>query len=379
MRLTSTWLAIGGLALSFTLPASLALAAPDAKQVADDLVAAVTATGKSTATYGDATASDNAVTITGWEMKNSKGETISIPTLVITDPVARDKGGFTASGISFDGGSMTANANQIAWKTGAVTDATVPSPVEIKAKAHIKPFSNVTVGGLDITGPNLDAPIAVSAIDVTIDAADDGTPRDFDLKVTGIAIAAATFDKHPQQKALLDSLGYSDFVINVALGAGYDSTSDTFTLRNFTIDIANVGKLDILAKVTGVSLGGMINGSAAADAKSKAKLENLSIRFDNAGVVERALDMQAKMIGASREDVVNQLSGALPFMLNVIGNQDFQNKVASAATTFLKEPKSIAVSAQPATPVSFGDIAIAAKQKPNTLPDLLAVEITADQ
>ena len=63
--------------------------------------------------------------------------------------------------------------------------------------------------------------------------------------------------------------------------------------------------------------------NANPDALANGKLENLTIRFDNAGVVERALDMQAKMMGASREDIVAQLNGALPFMLNAINNPAF--------------------------------------------------------
>jgi hypothetical protein len=378
MRLSFARLAISGLVVGFILPAGAALAI-DAKQVADSVVSSVTATGKSTAKYADASASGDTVTISGYEMTNQDGETITIPSLVLSGVAPRDQGGFTATGIALDGGSMTVKGEVMTWKTGMVADAVIPTTDEIKAKAHIKPFSKVNVAGINVTGSDIAAPIDISSVDMTLDAADDGTPRDFDLEVQGIAVPAAVFDDHPQQKALIDALGYTDFLVNVSVAGGYDAASDTMTLRGLTIDAANVGKLAIAAKVTGVSLGKLVSGESTADAKSTAKLESLSIRFDNAGIVEKALDMQATMIGGSRSDVVDQLSGALPFMLNIIGNEGFQNKIAGAATTFLKEPKSIAVAAAPAAPVGFDTILSTAIEAPETLPDVLAVDVTADQ
>jgi hypothetical protein len=381
MRLIANRLALSGLLVGFVLStAPSAFAAADAKKVADGLVAAVTATGKSQASYQGATASGDDVTITGYKMTNQKGETVTIPTLVITGVGARDKGGFTAKSMSFDGGSATADGNTIVWQTGAVADATVPTPDEIKAKAHVKPFTKLDVTGLNVTGPDLAAPVAIATVGMTIDATDDGTPRDFTMKIGGIKVPAAIFDKHPQQKAVLDALGYGDLNSSFDVEAGYDTAKDTLTLRSLTLSTDGVATLGIQARISGISLGkALTDGGSSVESESNGKLESLEIRFDNAGVVERALDMQAKMMGASREDVVNQLSGALPFMLNMIGNQGFQDKVATAAIAFLKSPKSITVVAAPTNPVSFKAISDAAINAPQTLPDILVVDITANK
>jgi hypothetical protein len=119
-------------------------------------------------------------------------------------------------------------------------------------------------------------------------------------------------------------------------------------------------------------------GDANPDAFANGKLESLSIRFDNAGVVERALDMQAKMMGASREDIVAQLNGALPFMLNAINNPAFQEKVAKAGQAFLSDPKSLTITLNPAQPVPFKDITDNAMSAPQTLPDMLGIDVTAN-
>ncbi len=122
----------------------------------------------------------------------------------------------------------------------------------------------------------------------------------------------------------------------------------------------------------------LLADDASPDALANGKLENLTIRFDNTGVVERALDMQAKMMGASREDIVAQLNGALPFMLNAINNPAFQEKVATAGQAFLADPKSLTITVSPAQPVPFQEIMGNAMSAPQTLPDMLGIDVTAN-
>jgi hypothetical protein len=113
--------------------------------------------------------------------------------------------------------------------------------------------------------------------------------------------------------AVDEGLGYEPHV-NLVVEGGYETGSDRLTVRSFAIDAADIGKFSLSGIISGVKASDM-TGDANPDALANGKLESLTIRFDDAGVVERALDQQAKMMGASREDIVAQLNGALPFML----------------------------------------------------------------
>ena len=353
--------------------------AADAKQIADAFVAALTASGELQATYDSATASGDDVTITNLKITGKNGnDTMTLPSLVISGAAPRDKGGFTAAHLAFDNGAMKSDTANFTWKTASVDDGIVPSPDEIKAKAKLRPFSKLDITGINVTDTDMAAPVDVGEFALKLDTADDGTPRDFTLNVANIALPGALFGDNPQTKSVLDALGYSNFVINLNAEGGYDAPTDALTLRNFTIDTADVGKLAIAGKFGGVSLSKLASDKAS-EVGTTGKLEGLSIRFDNSGIVERALDMQAKMMGAKREDVVAQMSAAIPFMLSAIGNQPFQDKIAAAAAAFLKDPKSITVAAKPAAPVAFTEILSTVGQSPQTLPDLLAVDITANQ
>jgi len=370
-------LALGGAALWLAFGASPAFSA-DATQVADALVAAMQASDNTKASYGAASAAGDDVTITDFAATNANGGTVNIPTLTITGAQMRDEGGFTAAGMTFDNAKMVDNNSNISWQTGSLTDAIVPSAAEIKAKAHVRPFGSLNVGGITIEGGDLPAPLQIASLDVAIDIDQAGNPRDFDMKVDAINIPPEVFAADAQSKAVLDELGYSGFVVNLNVAGGYETEGDQVTLRTFTIDAADVGKLAISGKFNGVSLSKLFQDGNPDEASTNGTLESLTIRFDNSGIVERVLDMQAKMMGVQRQDVVAQTASALPFMLNFLGNPPFQEKVAQAGTAFLNDPKSLTISASPAQPVPLSQITSAAGQSPQMLPDLLAVDVTAN-
>jgi len=369
--------ALGGVALCVAYGAGPAFAA-DANQIADALVAAVTASGESQASFDSASAAGDDVTIVNLKMTGEDGESVAIPTVFITNAQPRDPGGFTASAMSFDNATMLSDGNTITWGSASVTDATVPSADEIKAKAKIRPFSKMDIANLNISGGDLPVPLDIASVGVALDLDEGGLPRDFALNVASISvpqeIIAGADDDFRQ---LMEGLGYTSLMVNLMVEGGYETGSDRLTVRNFAIDAADVGKFAVSGIISGVKASDMAS-DASPDALANGKLESLSIRFDNAGVVERALDMQAKMMGASRDDIVAQLNGALPFMLNAINNPAFQEKVAKAGQAFLTDPKSLTITANPAQPVPFQDIMGSAMSAPQTLPDTLAIDVTAN-
>lgn len=367
-------LALRGLVLGVALGAAPAFAA-DAKQIADAVVAAVGAGGESTATYDSATANGDDVTITNLKVVGD-GDTVTIPTSVIVGAVPRDKGGFTATSMSFDNATFVGKDGTATWQTASVQNAIVPSPDEIKAKAKITPFTDLTVAGINISGGDLPAPLDIGTIAMKLGGTtDSGAPSEFTMTIGTLKLPPELFAGDAQSKQVLDALGYtSGFTINIDVDGGYDSAGDALTLRTIGVDAVDVGKLTIGGKFSGMPLSQMTDNVDFKDGK----LDSFSLRFDNAGIVERALDMQAKMMGGTREEVVTQLSQAMPFMLNAIGNEPFQNKLAAAGAAFLKDPKSITIVAAPSAPVPFDQIGSTVETAPQTLPDLLAVDVQAN-
>ena len=369
--------AMGGAAVILVYGTGPAFAA-DANQIADALVAAMTASGDSKVTFDSASAAGDDVSITNLQVSGDDGSSVTIPTVFITNAQPRDPGGFTANAISFDNAKMLNEGNTITWGTASATDTIVPSAAEIKSKAKLRPFSTMNIANMKVSGEDLPVPLEIANIGVGLDLDDGGLPRDFSLDIASINIPpeiVATADNDFKQ--LAEGLGYDSFVINVMVEGGYETAQDRLTLRSFAIEAPEVGKFSLAGTISNVKASDLATEQSP-DALANGNLENLTIRFENSGVVERALDMQAKMMGASREDIVAQLNGALPFMLNALNNPAFQEKVAKAAQTFLSDPKSITITANPAQPVPFQQIMGSAMTAPQSLPDTLAIDVTAN-
>ena len=358
-----------------TTPVSPALATLDARAVADSLAAAAAGTGRVKATYDDATVSGETITISGFKVIRSDANTITIPSVIVTGAAMRTPGGFTATSIAFDGGTAKRGEDIVTWKTAMVEDAVVPSAEEIKAETDFRPFGKLVVSGLTIAESNLAKPVAAEEIRVVMDNDVDGYPTAFAAQITGIQFGVEVLAGRPQEKAIVDALGYESFNVNVNVAGAFDRQSETMTLETFAINTAGVGTVTITARLSGMSPGKIAATRLDAEARSDAKLESLQIRFDNAGVVERALDMHAALIWGSRADAVAQVNAALPLVLHFIGNDAFQAKVATAVQAFLANPQSISLSARPTEPVSLEQIL---KTNRASLPDLLSADVSTN-
>jgi hypothetical protein len=377
MTLTRPRLAICGFIIAVAFGTGQAKAA-DAKPFGDALVAAVTANGRDSATYEKAAADGDQITITG--LKVTRGADIStMPPLVFTGAALRPKGGFTAQKLEVGPASVVERGQSIAWKSFTAESVTVPSAEEVKAHAHITPFAKLDVAGITESGERFPAPVQIDSVDVALTSDATGAPTGFSVGVKNLNIPPDFFAKNFLAKAYLGMLGYnSGFVVNVEVAGGYVNEGDTLTLDKLAIDISDVGKLTIAGKFSGVSLR-KLSAMDVHDVQSTGKLDAFSLRFDDAGLVDRLLDMQTKTQGIKREDAISQATAGLGFFLIAIPDEAFTGKVVDAVTAFLNQPKSITIAASPKTPVAFSKLFEVIGQEPESLPSVVGASVTANQ
>ena len=379
LRKASRSVAFGSLLIVLSTAGS-AMAAPDAHAVADAFVATFGATGKATASYAEATASGDTITITGFKatQPDRAGREIDVPTIVISGAADRQPGGFTATHIVLTDGSATTKQNKVAWQTATVDDAVIPTVDEIKAMSDtFRPFSKASITGISISAPELAEPIAVGQADVSMGADASGHADSMLFTTTGIVVPASALDA-PEVQGMMQELGYTDLHIATTVDVAFDSTADTFTLRSFGIDVTDIGKLVISGKFSRVKVHGMIGADGAKTDKTPPMLDGLTIRLDNAGVVENVLAMQAKQLQTTPDVIAGQWPMLLMLFMGDTGGMAFQEKVQTALTTFLQSPKSLTITMAPAEPVPFDKVLNTLAEDRNSLPDLLAVDITAN-
>lgn len=379
MRLHLSAGAMRGLTLaSALLLSTAAFAAPDATKVANSLVAALQSKGDAKASFDSAAADGDNVVITNLKVSSKKGGDATVPSVVIANPVDRTPGGFTASSIAFDDGSVVDGDRTVSWATGIANDSIVPDPSEMHSTAKLTPFSHFAIGGIKVVDKTAPDPVTVASVSVDLGDVVDGAPNQGKLAIAGVNIPGSVLRADEQTKDWVDQLGYDDLTLDIGIAGSIDSSNDTVQISNITIDGKDVGKLDIAGKFGGMPRQKLQNADQLKELASTATVENATIRFDNAGIVQRVIGMQAKAMGATPEQFVDQISGALPLLLSAIGNPGFQDKIASAASVFLKDPKSLTITATPGNPVPIMQVIGAAGTAPQTIPDILSVGIAAN-
>ena len=392
--------------LVFAVPA---FAAPSADDIGKALAAAVAATGQATLTYGGATASGDGVTLSDVKIvevvpppappaapapaKTESGAaapaatpvvppppptSVSIPALVFSGVAARSGGGFTATHLELDNGTSTARREQMTWTTAGLDTVVVPSAAEVTARAKVRPFAAFAAAGITISGKRFATPVTLASVSGTIgDIAAAGPAavhwEAHDLKLSPALLANSYVG------AFITMLNYDSVDADMVFDGAWDTAADAMTLTSFSIGAPDMGKVTVSGKVSGFSVRGLSDPAKAKDARAAAKLDQVTLRLDNSGFVEHMLDMQAQMLGGTRDDVRTQITtAALPFFLGFVKNAAFRDQAQKALDDFLANPHSLTITAAAPQPVPLGDAMHAALHAPGTIPDLLGLSVTAN-
>ena len=362
-------------------PAPPANAEPDPALVATTLAEAIDALGDIEVAYDDATAIGEDVVITGLVVTLPNEAVFTIPAVTVFSATPRDDGGFIAARMTVDQGTLTSSDRTLTWAMASFADVIVPGADEVKDLPKIRPFRQMSMTEINLTGETLPAPVYAATADFELDDVSGGTPTSLSARVTGVRFPAALIG-NSIVSALVGMLNYTEFTADVALDGRYDPAANTAVLEMLGIDIATVGKIDIAASATDFSISGVLDPDpeVAQAARSAARLESLRVRIDNAGFVERMLTMQADMLGGTPEDVRKQIvDGALPFALSFVKNEAFRGTFRAEVAEFLADPKSLTIVMSPAEPLPLGQVARAILRAPQTLPDLLAPTVAANE
>ena len=114
----------------------------------------------------------------------------------------------------------------------------------------------------------------------------------------------------------------------------------------------------------------------AKEVMASVSLLSATMRLENDGGVEKALDVAATGAGISRAAYVATLDATIPILLTqAILDEDFRNRFAAAAGVFLKNPKSLSVIANPLNGLPLAEFAL----KLYSLPQVLNLEVEANR
>jgi hypothetical protein len=379
------------LVLSATAPfAPLPAAAftPTGNEVADAFMAVLETDDGTVESYGSVSEGGETVIIKDLLLKRKSDDNRSatIATTTLRDGMVQSNGRLKLGNLSMSDLSATAEDGALSIGSFTATNLILPTPEELDGG-----------DGQSVTGPSyetlevLDAAISdgdgnkfdIGRLFTAIDEMDGDLPTAFRFAIDDLKIEASNLDTDAQ-KTLTD-LGYENLALSAEGQGRWDPEQETLEVKNLKLSGADAGTFALNLSLGGVSRDVITKlGATEGDPESAMGLvqgisvQNVSVRLDNSSLVERVLDMQAREAGMDRATLVQQLTAGLPMMVSILQNPAFQEKVVTAATRFLNNPVSLDVTVAPANPVPFAQIMGQAMMAPQTLPEVLGVDVVAN-
>lgn len=361
---------------------------PTGNDVADAFMAVLETDDGMVDSYGSVSEGGETVIIKDLLLKRKDDDkkSATIATTTLRDGVVQSNGRLKLGTLSMSDLSVTAEDGDLDIGSFTATNLVLPTPEELSGNDG-KPVIGPSYDTLEV----LDATISdgdgnefeIGRLFTAIDEMDGDLPTAFRFAIDDLKIDASNLDEDAQ-KSLTD-LGYETLTLSAEGQGRWDPEEETLEVKNLRLTGTDAGTFALNLSLGGVSRDVIAKlGAMEGDPESAMGLvqgisvQNVSIRLDNSSLVERVLDMQAREAGMDRATLVQQLTAGLPMMVSILQNPAFQEKVVTAATTFLNDPVSLEVTVAPANPVPFAQIMGQAMMAPQTLPEVLGVDVVAN-
>lgn len=371
--------AISALIASTLFTTTAAFAAPDANAVADRLVALLSTSGAQVsydqAVYNPA---DDVVMVINVKAIED-GKTATMATVSVKGYDEDNTEGFGSDMVSATGFEAEIEGGKLFVASMSISDLFIPT-LDIDTE---KPESwGLTYSSAELINLNAlqgdQPPVTVASVKSTANYLnDDGISGTGTLNIDDINVPASIMDA--QVKAFMDASGYENLILDINLDGAYDATTQNLELSTFEIDAAEMGVINFSAQLGGIIAEMLQDPDQIQGLMATATLRGASLKFANNSIFEKGLDFAAQMTGNSADQLKSQAPFVLGLGLGQINNPAFTKMVTEAVSAFLEDPKSLAVSVAPANPVPVAQIAGAAMSSPESVPDLLAVGVVANQ
>jgi hypothetical protein len=185
-------------------------------------------------------------------------------------------------------------------------------------------------------------------------------------------------DVFPAGAVTPTTMGYD----KVALNVSWDSTRDlagVMTIRNFILLVENGGELSVQGVIGNLPDPRVLNDAGGIRKASKAEVHQLTLHYEDNSFAGRVLEALAKRLGLTRDEYVQQLSAALPFLLLTLSDPASQLQTVETLKGFLQNPQSLTITLAPDVPVSGSDILGLLKSSPAKISERLKASVTANE
>ncbi|MBO0142334.1 hypothetical protein JZX87_14295 [Agrobacterium sp. Ap1] len=311
--------------------------------------------------------------------------------------VEEDAGGYSIETVTFENVDLRQDKTEISASDIVMSGVTVPANTTGNSLDSVLLYDKATTGpmAIKVDGKTV---ASIGSSKLTTDVSDDDKKISFDLQVADIKADLATIDD-PATKQTISDLGITSLDGKVSMAGSWDLEPGTLAIEEYAFDFANIGRLDMAFSLSGYTLDFVRSANETArameanpnkeQAEQAANLAMLGlmqrltfnsamISFADDGITEKALDVVGKQQGTSGDQLAQMIKAMTPIVLAQYNIPELQNALSQAVNTYLDNPGSLTITAQPPSPVPFPMILGAGMGAPNTLPQVLGVTVKAN-
>lgn len=348
--------------------------------------------------YSTVSVYGSTVTLEGAELKPSgTGRPIRLGSVTLDEVEEDGRGGYTIGTVSFQDIDVTENGAHVTAKDLALTNMTVPATVQYGTLESLMPYETASSGPISVSKDGREIfSLSGMKADVSRLAGDAGVQ--FDARFSDLKADLSQVED-PKAKDTLQKLGMETLEGEITMSGSWELASGKMTISEYAFDFRDVGRLNFAMELSGYTLDfvkGMQDAMQAAEANPNKEEANAalgmsmmglvqqltfnsaSITFEDASLTRKLLDFAGAEQGVSGDQMAQSLKGLVPIMIAQLNMPDLQNQISTAVNTYLDDPRSLRISADPTNPVPFPMIIGAAMGAPQTIPQVLGVTVTAN-
>lgn len=316
---------------------------------------------------------------------------------VTFDGVTDEDGAYAIQKVSTDPFSKTQDGATVELSPIVFTGVKLPAEGATDALANILFYEGAKVDNFVVKLGDKTA-FSLTGLSAEIAPPAGGEPMTFSGEADRFS-ADLSLVEDPQAKAAIQALGYENLSGSLAVNGSWQPTDGRMAFEQYDITVDNAGtfgmsfdlggytpafikSLQELQKKMAAQPEGADNsaeGMAMLGLMQQLTFHSASMRWDDDSLTNKVIDYVAKMQNMKPDDIRNQAKAIVPFMAAQLNNPDLSAKLTEAVVKYLDAPQSLEISAQPANPVPFAQIAAAGMSNPIELTKTLGVTVTANE
>ncbi len=368
---------------------------------ADKLSQTILAQSALEISFDSATANGDTVTLSGLtipSLEKSKAAQMLKRTLTFTGVSETADGGYQAKQASVDDIDFTNKGVNLTLKNIVFKDIVLPGDPAGDTLGSMLVYQGMSAGPFIVNIAGSDV-FKIDNIKSNTTINSDQSVVDGSFAVSGIYGDLSQVNER-DVKQMMTAFDISELNGRMDGAFSWNLGDGRLSVNEASLTLNNIGKIDVTFELSGYtlalikqlqdankSLAELDSSSSEYQARSLQMLmgavtqlsfDSFGLRFDDDSISDKALTMLTKEKGMSRQDMIDTANAMLPAVMADVASPEFIKQVVDAVSSFLENPQSIEVNANPEAPLPFLTIMAAAKD-PSAILDMLNVSVAANQ